>query len=117
MLTRLQGKLKIPISIDTSKSDVAEAAAQEGAEIINDVTALRADPRLAEIARRRKLPLILMHMRGELLHHAENFARDVIRDVIMACAAPSESRDAPGWRNRKSCLRSWVSGSVRLPKF
>ena len=47
------------------KSQVAEAAAIAGAEILNDVTGLRADPRIADVARRRKLPLILMHMRGE----------------------------------------------------
>ena len=82
VLERLQGRLKIPISIDTSKSEVAEAAAYQGAEIINDVTALRADPRLAEIAARRKMPLILMHMRGEPRTMQKNpFARDVMRDV------------------------------------
>ena len=61
----LRGKIGIPISVDTSKSEVAEAAAAAGAEIVNDVTALRNDPRIAEVARRRKLPLTLMHMRGE----------------------------------------------------
>src|SRR6202167_3097546 len=64
VLERLRGKIKIPISVDTSKSEVAEAAAAAGAEILNDVTALRNDPRVADVARRRKLPLILMHMRG-----------------------------------------------------
>src|SRR5271163_4787593 len=53
VLEELRGRIKIPISIDTSKSEVAEAAAEAGAEILNDVTALRADPRVAEIARRR----------------------------------------------------------------
>src|SRR5579872_1617696 len=65
VLEKLRGRLTIPISIDTSKSKIAEAAANAGAEILNDVTGLRADPQLAEVARRRKLPLILMHMRGE----------------------------------------------------
>jgi dihydropteroate synthase len=64
VLAKLQGKLKIPISVDTSKFEVADAAADDGAEILNDVTALRNDQRIAEIAYKRKLPLILMHMRG-----------------------------------------------------
>jgi len=82
VLERLKGRLKIPISIDTCKSEVAEAAIFQGAEIINDVTALRVDPRLAEIAARRKLPLILMHMRGEpRTMQKKPFARDVMRDV------------------------------------
>jgi dihydropteroate synthase len=83
VLAKLQGKLKIPISVDTSKFEVADAAADAGAEILNDVTALRNDPRIAEIARKRKLPLILMHMRGEpRTMQKQPFARDVVRDVI-----------------------------------
>jgi dihydropteroate synthase len=85
VLQKLRGRLAIPISIDTSKAEVAEAAAEAGAEIINDVTALRADPRVAEIARRRKLPLVLMHMRGTPgTMQQEPFARDVMRDVTAA---------------------------------
>ncbi|HUJ29700.1 MAG TPA: dihydropteroate synthase [Candidatus Acidoferrum sp.] len=82
VLAQLRGKLKIPISIDTRKSEVADAAAEAGAEILNDVTALRNDPRIAEIARRRRLPLVLMHMRGEPRTMQKGpFARDVLRDV------------------------------------
>jgi dihydropteroate synthase len=83
VLEKLRGKIKIPISVDTSKSEVAEAAAAAGAEILNDVTALRNDPRIVEVARRRKLPLILMHMRGEPRTMQKGpFAKDVIRDVL-----------------------------------
>jgi dihydropteroate synthase len=82
VLNMLRGRLKIPISIDTNKSEVAEAAAEAGAEIINDVTALQRDPRIAEVAGRRKLPLILMHMRGEpRTMQTQPFARDAMRDV------------------------------------
>jgi dihydropteroate synthase len=82
VLERLRGNLTIPISIDTSKSEVAEAAANAGAEILNDVTGLRNDPRLAEIARRKKLGLILMHMRGEPhTMQQKPFAANVIRDA------------------------------------
>jgi dihydropteroate synthase len=85
LLNMLRGRLKIPISIDTNKSEVAEAAAEAGAEIINDVTALQRDPRIAEVARRRKLPLILMHMRGEpRTMQTQPFARDAIRDVTQS---------------------------------
>lgn len=82
VLEGLRGKLKIPISVDTSKSEVAEAAIRAGAEIVNDVTSLRADPRIADVAKRHKLPLILMHMRGEpRTMHKGPFARDVMKDV------------------------------------
>jgi dihydropteroate synthase len=83
VLEKLRGKIKIPISIDTSKSEVAEAAAATGAEILNDITALRNDPRIADVARRRRLPLILMHMRGEPRTMQKGpFAKDVVRDVL-----------------------------------
>ncbi len=83
VLEKLRGKIRIPISVDTSKSEVAEAAAVAGAEIVNDVTALRNDPRIAEVAHRRKLPLILMHMRGEPRTMQKGpFAKDVVRDVL-----------------------------------
>jgi dihydropteroate synthase len=54
----------IPISIDTSKAEVAEQACEAGADILNDVSGLRFDSRLAQVARQRGTPLILMHMRG-----------------------------------------------------
>jgi dihydropteroate synthase len=83
VLEKLQGKIKIPISVDTSKSEVAEAAATAGAEMLNDITALRNDPRIADVARRRKLPLILMHMRGKPRTMQKGpFAKDVVRDVL-----------------------------------
>jgi len=82
VLNQLRGRLKIPISIDTQKAEVAEAAVNAGAEIINDVSALRSDPALAKVARRHRLPIILMHMRGAPRNMQQGpFARDVLRDV------------------------------------
>ena len=54
----------VPLSIDTSKYEVAVRALDAGAVIINDVTGLAADPRLAELAARYQAGLILMHMKG-----------------------------------------------------
>lgn len=82
VLEKLRGRLKIPISIDTRKSAVAQAAIAAGAEIINDVTALRTGPALAAVARKHRVPLLLMHMRGEPRSmQKQPFARNVIRDV------------------------------------
>lgn len=63
MLTSLE--LDIILSVDTYKSEVAEAALQSGAHWINDVWGLRADPRMAEVAARFKAGLILMHNRSK----------------------------------------------------
>jgi dihydropteroate synthase len=82
VLGGLRRLLKIPISIDTQKAEVAEAAVDGGAQMINDVSGLRSDPRVAEVAAKHKLPLILMHMRGNprTMQHAP-FARNVMQDV------------------------------------
>jgi dihydropteroate synthase len=83
VLEGLRSALKIPISVDTRKSEVAEAAIRAGAQIINDVSGLRSDPRIAEVAHRHGVPLILMHMRGEPETMQEGpFARDVMKDVM-----------------------------------
>jgi dihydropteroate synthase len=79
----LRGKLRIPMSVDSRRPEVAEAALKAGAEILNDVSALRADPRLGDVARRAHAPLILMHMRGTPQTMQKGpFPRDVMRDVI-----------------------------------
>ena len=88
VLEGLRGALKIPISIDTRKSQVAEAAVDAGAQLINDVSGLRSDPLVAEVARRRGVPLILMHMRGEPeTMQKKPFARDVMKDVTQGLRA------------------------------
>lgn len=60
----LAHRVKIPISIDTSKAGVARRALGAGASMINDISALRADPALAGVAADSGVPLILMHMKG-----------------------------------------------------
>ncbi len=83
VLQALRVWIKIPVSVDTQKSEVAEAALDVGAQVINDIFGLKSDPRIAEVAARRRVPLILMHMRGEpRTMQIGPFARDVIKDVM-----------------------------------
>jgi dihydropteroate synthase len=62
VLERLEG---VPVSIDTSKAEVARRALELGAELVNDVTALRGDPDLAAVVAESDAYLCLMHMQGE----------------------------------------------------
>ena len=55
----------VPISIDTTRADVAEAAVRAGAAVLNDISAGREDPRMLGLAAEHGLPIVLMHMRGE----------------------------------------------------
>jgi dihydropteroate synthase len=89
--------LKIPISIDTQKSEVAESALDAGAEIINDISGLKNDLRIAEVAARRHVPLILMHRRGEpRTMQVGPFARDVVRDVTQGLRKSVEAARKAG---------------------
>ncbi|MBW2705408.1 MAG: dihydropteroate synthase [Deltaproteobacteria bacterium] len=65
VIETLAQRVSIPISIDTTKAEVARPALEAGASIINDVAALRFDPGLAALAIEFDTPLILMHMLGE----------------------------------------------------
>jgi dihydropteroate synthase len=73
VLQQLRGKLRAPISIDTRHAEVARIALEEGAAIINDITAL-ADPAMASLAASTKSTVVLMHMRGGPADHIK-FAR------------------------------------------
>jgi len=64
VIKKTAGKIDIPISIDTSKPEVAEEALKNGAALINDVTGLKGSPRMAEVAAGFDVPLVIMHMRG-----------------------------------------------------
>lgn len=64
VIERLAGRIRVPVSIDTSKASVAEAALAAGAEIVNDVTALRGDPGMAALCARARCGVVLMHMLG-----------------------------------------------------
>lgn len=88
VLEGLRGRLRTPISIDTRRSAVAELAIRAGAEMINDVSGLRNDDRVAEVATKYGVPLILMHMRGEpTTMQRVPFARDVMKDVAQGLRA------------------------------
>jgi dihydropteroate synthase len=57
-------EVDVPISIDTCKSEVARLAIEAGACIVNDISAMRFDPKIADVAAEHKVPIILMHMKG-----------------------------------------------------
>lgn len=75
-------RFNIPISVDTTKSEVAERAVEAGAEIINDISGLRFDVALAAIAARHQTGLILMHSFGDFESmHFRNADREIMREV------------------------------------
>ena len=75
----LVDNVKIPISIDTCKSEVAKAAIDAGAGMINDISAARFDPKIVDVAKEYDVPLSLMHMKGT----PKNMQEDPIYDSVM----------------------------------
>ena len=90
VIEALAARIKVPISVDTYKAAVAEAAAAAGASIVNDISGLRYDPRLAEVVASHKLPIIVMHMRGRsddmyqqaTYHDVVDEVRDELRESV-----------------------------------
>ena len=88
VIAGLRRRLRIPISVDTYKAEVAEAAVHAGAEIINDISGLRFDANLADVAKRLGTPLVLMHIRGQPKTMQQgSFAKNVLRDVLSGLQA------------------------------
>ena len=82
VLKRLSRKIKIPLSIDTYKYEVAWAALDEGVSLVNDIYALNADKRLAKLIARYKAGVVLMHMRGTPETMQKNLAySDLVAEV------------------------------------
>jgi len=73
----------VPVSIDTQKAEVAEAALDAGAAMVNDVSALRTDPAMAALLAERRVPLCLMHMQGrpKTMQQRPTYA-EVVTDIM-----------------------------------
>lgn len=82
VIRAIRQEFSIPISIDTYKAPVAEAALEAGANIINDISALRFDAQMVKVVARARVPIVLMHMRGEPKTMQENpVYTDVMREI------------------------------------
>ena len=89
VLERLAPRLRVPIAIDTYKSQVARAAIGLGAQVINDVSALKLDPELAQVVAATNAVLVLMHMRGtpesmQKMEPSPDILADIERDLADA---------------------------------
>lgn len=79
VLDRLQASLRVPLSVDTTKAEVAARALELGVAVINDVSGLRAEPAIAGLAAEAGAGLVVMHMRGD----PRTMQRDVEYDDLM----------------------------------
>lgn len=100
VIQALSAEFDVLISVDTYRAQVADAALQAGASIVNDVWGLRADPQLASVAARHHAPVILMHNRSSWVHaeikdrlggryigmQYQNLIEDICRELLESVA-------------------------------
>lgn len=108
VIEKLATRIPVPISIDTTKAVVADAAVNAGAAIINDIGALGMDDQMAATAARCQVPVIVMHMKGSprtmqlnptyqnLLVEVRDFLCDAMRQAIQAGVKPEHVIIDPG---------------------
>jgi dihydropteroate synthase len=102
VVERLAKAARVPISIDTSKAEVARRALEAGAAIVNDVTALRGDAAMAQVVARSKAAILLMHMRGSprTMQRQPRY-RSVVEDVAAFLADAARTAIAAGIDGRR----------------
>ncbi len=92
VIQALRGESDVLISIDTRKKEVAARALDAGADIVNDISALRHNDELARLVARRRVPIVLMHMRGvpktmQKNPSYRNTISEILRDLQQSIAA------------------------------
>jgi dihydropteroate synthase len=97
VLRAVKKRVRVPVSIDTTSAAVATAALREGADVVNDVSALAGDRRMAAVVARAGVPCILMHMKGRPRTMQENPEySDLMAEVTDYLAAALERGEAAG---------------------
>jgi len=102
VVEELVDKIKIPISVDTYKSEIAKKALEIGAVMINDITALRMDKQLATVVAEHDVPIVLMHMKGtpnnmqfnpeyeDVMYEIKNFLK-IRASYAISCGVKTEN--------------------------
>ncbi len=115
VISALRKKIDTLISIDTTKSLVAHAALDAGANIINDISAFRFDPQMAALIVQKNVPVVLMHMKGTPMTMQVNpFYEDVVQEVKSFFKAKLEEAQAQGIQKEKIILDPGIGFGKRL---
>jgi len=114
VIEALAGQLRVPISVDTYKADVAEAALAAGASIVNDISGLRFDPELGPVVAASQAAIILMHTRGSprTMHDRATFG-NVIGEVIRELADSIGAATSAGIRRDRVVLDPGIGFAKR----
>ncbi|MGE5280150.1 MAG: dihydropteroate synthase [Deltaproteobacteria bacterium] len=128
LLKAIRRRVRVPVSVDTVKSEVARAALDSGACVINDISALRHDKKMAGVVARGKAAVVLMHMQGtprtmqkaahyrDVLQEVTDFLRGAIRRALDAGIAEDRIIVDPGIGFGKTFEHN-IEILRRLPEF
>ncbi len=115
IITALRRRTDTLISIDTTKSEVAHAALDAGADIINDISALRYDPQMAPLVAEADVPVILMHMKGKPKTMQVNPTyEDVLLEVKAFLEESIDKAQAHGIKKEKIIIDPGIGFGKRL---
>lgn len=96
-LRAVRAAVRVPLSVDTTKAEVARAALAAGADLVNDISAGRLDPALLPLCAREGVPVVLMHMRGTPPSmQTDPQYTDVVGEVTAFLAARARAAEAAG---------------------
>ncbi len=105
VIKAISDRFEIPISVDTSKAEVAEAAIKGGAEIINDISGLKFDENIAKVAGESGAGLILMHLRGNFEDmHQQVPIESILPEVFNGFDRSIEKAKTFGVKTEQICL-------------
>lgn len=115
VISTLRKKIDTLISVDTTKSLVAQAALDAGADIINDISAFGFDPQMAALIAQKNAPVVLMHMKGTPKTMQVNpFYEDVVKEVKYFFKAKLEDVQTQGIRKEKIILDPGIGFGKRF---
>ncbi len=115
VIQALREKTKALISVDTTKSEVARAALDAGADIINDISSLRFDSGMAPLAAERDVPVILMHMKGmPKTMQVDPYYEDVLLEVKSFLEKRIHEAQAAGIRRERIIIDPGIGFGKRL---
>jgi dihydropteroate synthase len=108
---------RIPVSVDTVKASVADAALDAGASIVNDVSAFRLDPRMAGVCAARRAGVVLMHSRGDVADMATfvhaNYSDDAVADVVRELGTQIDRAEQSGIERERIVVDPGIGFSKR----
>lgn len=115
VIENITKRFDVPVSIDTSKSLVAERAIEVGAEIINDISGLRFDERIGEVAAATNAGLILMHLRGTFeTMHEKKIIENVVDEVKNGLRESIEKAEGFGVNRKNIALDVGIGFGKKL---